>query len=88
MKYFRIFIIIIFSSIKMVYNMNQIITHGRPNSKIAVIRNIYNNKVYNNKVYNTNISQAPARVNTKSFFSRPMVEQVNRRPSGCSSCGK
>jgi hypothetical protein len=67
----------------MVYNMNQIITHGRPNSKIAVIRNIYNNKVYN-----TNISQAPARVNTKSFFSRPMVEQVNRRPSGCSSCGK
>ena len=79
----------------MVYNMNQIITHGLPNSKIAVIRNIYNNKVYNNKVYNTNISQAPAiapvRVkvnNSKSFFSRPMVEQVNRRPAGCSSCGK
>jgi len=71
----------------MVYNMNQIITHGLPNGKIAVIRNIYNNKVYN-----TNISQAPAiapvRVNTRSFFSRPMVEQVNRRPAGCSSCGK
>ena len=62
----------------MVYNMNQIITHGLPNNKIDVKRKVYNTKVYNTKVYNP----------TKSFFSGPMVEQVNRRPAGCSSCGK
>jgi len=62
----------------MVYTMNQIITHSY--SKTSNVTK---------QGYTANISQAPSRVNTKSsFFSRPMVEQVNRRPAGCSSCGK
>ena len=72
----------------MVYNMNQIITHGLPNSKIDVIRNIYNTNISQASARVPTIARAPTRVNTKSFFSHPMVEQVNRRPSGCSSCGK
>lgn len=62
----------------MVYSMNQIITHSYPKTDNLQKQN-----------YTANISQAPTRVNIKSsVFSRPMVEQVNRRPAGCSSCGK